>query len=254
MLENDTHSVSVQGWTEVLSAEQVSPIVMSVPHDGLSKPEFADLYNRRMTGHTGKDKHVWPFVWDIVKTCKASAVHGLMHRAYIDYNRAWPVGIKYDDSPEEPHTALDDPKLVPAYKYYHEQITRLLNLAIASHHKEAVLLLDMHGFTNQPPYAPKNGYDVILGTGNRKTIPYNEPDRRLARSLEKRGYCVFLPEIHQQAEEYYSADHTTHFHSKNSEVNAIQIEISIRFRTMPGKTLGQQLAKDLGEILQEMIP
>lgn len=230
--------------------ERPARVVLSVPHDGLRASDVESLFVRRADGVTKRDLHVWPLVKDIFLTAPAAAVRGLMPRDVIDYNRAWPEPVAYYRG-AEPQIAFDDPGVAGSYEAYHAHIARLLAAGAEAHGRSGVLLLDMHGFSRQPPYAPAEGFDVILGTGNRRTMRCGEPDRRLARHLETRGYRVFLPgaEGVSAQEDLYAAEHTTRHHAATLGVNAIQVEIHHRYRCREGGERGQRLARDIAEFV-----
>ena len=176
-----------------IESKTVSPVILTVPHDGLPKSDFSGIFRERETGFKGRDSYVWPVAKDIIIEYRASVVRGQMPRAFIDYNRSWPVGINYyPKTQKEVHTALDDTKLVKLYKHYHSEIDRLVRKSKQMHGKNC-LLLDLHGFSKQPPYSPNEGFDLIFGTGNRLTIHYGDIDIRLASFMKTCGYEVFYP-------------------------------------------------------------
>jgi N-formylglutamate amidohydrolase len=195
---------------------------------------------------------VWPIAKDILRLSKINALRGLMPRTLVDYNRAWPVGINYYPlTQKEVHTALDDVRLVQAYQHYHASIDRILDRSIVKFGKEKTLMIDLHGFAKQPPYAPSDGYYLILGTGNRVSIPHGDIDIRLAKYMADLGYKVFLPKNLSTGpeEDHYSADFTTRHHSEKHNVNVIQIEVASRFRRKESRELGQELAKNFAGFL-----
>lgn len=230
-----------------------SKVVISVPHDGLIKEDFARLFIPRTYGWKGRDKYVWPIVNDILVHATqlkrpVDAVRFLMSRAFIDANRE----IKGDDN-VDPDTAgqiaFDDPKLARVYGHYHEQITYLLRRSISTHGEEQMLFIDMHGFGKQPTFAPRGGYDLILGTANRTTVPFGEVDKEFAAFMEAKGYTVFLPTETPVSPngDPYSAGHITRLYAKKFGINALQIEIDAKFRQLENKDLGQKLAADMAE-------
>lgn len=128
-----------------------------------------------------------------------------------------------------------------------------MKTAISKHHRENCLLIDLHGFGQQPPYAPPDGYDLILGTSNRATIKFGNPDRELAGFLERSGYRVFLPRekpISQEPDKF-NGGFTTYHYSDEFGINAIQIEIARRFRTKDNREEGQKLALNLAKFFSE---
>ena len=254
LLKTENHNVSIRNGCITLEAQKVSPVVVSVPHDGLGSFDFRGLFLERSRGYKGRDKYVWPIVKDIALRYPVSAIRGLIPRAFIDYNRSWPVGINYyPKKQKEADKALDDDKLADAYSYYHGEIDRLISLAIRKYGIEKCLLIDLHGFSKQPPYAPEGGFDLIFGTGNRKTILYGNIDRKLYEFLRYHEYRVFLPEelSVDNEEDYYSADFTTRNHSETKKVNAIQIEVASKFRQKENVELGRKLSTVFAEFFSE---
>lgn len=253
MIETKNYSIRMEQGLVVFEAREMSPVLFSIPHDGLAFHAFSGLFEPRKTGYKGRDLHVWPVAKDILASVAVNALRGLMPRALVDYNRAWPEGINYYPlTQKEIHTALDDVSLLQAYASYHAWIDRILKASIERFGREKTLLVDLHGFSKQPPYAPEGGYDLILGTGNRVSIPHGDIDRRFACHMADRGYKVFLPKNIGigPVEDYYSADFTTRHHSEKHGVNVIQIEIASRFRAHGARELGQKLSRDFSEFIR----
>lgn len=246
----EVYSVSQVDWTLQLTPSTDSPIIMSVPHDGLPRSDFEGLFVPRNSGHHCRDMYVWNFVRDILTHHPSYGIRGLLPRKFVDYNRAWPQAINYYPLTQaEAHTALDDERLVTAWETYHRSIESNLSRCISKFGVKRTLLIDMHGFIKQPEYAPHEGFDLILGTGNRITIPYGNPDEQLANYMTERGYHVFLPQPQSigPLEDVYAADFTTRHHAETSRVNAIQIEIANKFRTKHGRDAGIKLAQCFAE-------
>ena len=253
MIENERYSLTMEEWSVVFEARKPSPVTISCPHDGLLLPEFSGLFEARKTGWWGRDLRVWRRIKDILLLTDVNSVRGLMPRALIDYNRAWPKGINYyPRTQKEVHTALDDAKLLNAYEYYHSSIDRILKESTTRFGREHVLLLDVHGFEKQPSYAPASGLDLILGTGNRASVPHGNIDEKLAHYMTERGYNVFLPEDMSigPEEDWYSADFTTRHHSEKRGINVIQIEIASRFRIRGENQAGQKLSIALANFIK----
>lgn len=254
MFSSKNHIVTVQDASLVIEPKKRSPVVLSVPHDGMSGKDLAGLFEERKAGFKGRDIHVWPVTKDIMLAAETSAIRGLMPRAFVDYNRSWPQAINYYPlSQKEAHTALDDESLAGAYYSYHNTIDRLIRRSIDTFGKENTLLLDLHGFKKQPPAAQ---FDLILGTGNRTSIPHGDVDRRFAEFMRSRSYRVFLPEAIPVGpeEDYYSAEFTTRHHTEKHGINVIQIEIAAWFRTRENAPLGIKLAADIAEFLRTEYP
>ncbi len=253
-MQSEDHSILMENGLMIFETMEVSPVLISVPHDGLPFQALSGFFEERKIGYRGRDLHVWPVVKDIIVSVSVNAIRGLMPRTLVDYNRAWPKGVNYYPlTQKEVHTALDDVRLVQVYKSYHASIDRILERSIRRFGKENTLLIDLHGFSKQPPYAPEGGYDLILGTGNRICVPHGNIDEILAEHMVSRGYKVFLPkDISLETEEdYYSADFTTRHHSEKHIINAIQIEVASRFRKQGALELGQKLSRDFAEFIRD---
>lgn len=217
-----------------------APILITVPHDGLLKSSLLGLIPERQNGQRLRDQNVWPLAKDILLNSSSSGLRGMMPRILIDYNR-----------PPERAFEKDDLKL--PYQKYHQKITELLETAIDKHSRENCLLIDLHGFSSQPPYAPAEGYDLILGTNNRTTIKFGNIDQELAGFMEGLGYRIFLPRekpISQGADKY-NGGFTTYHYSAHFGINTIQIEVARRFRIKEGADKGQKMALNLAEFFSQ---
>jgi hypothetical protein len=109
------------------------------------------------------------------------------------------------------------------------------------------LLLDFHGFSRPAPYGD---FDVIMGTGNRRTVT-NDTDTKLGEYLRGKGYSVFIPGLTTYipgVDDYLDADHTVHAASRHG-TDAVQIEVARRFREIGGEPLGRQLARHFAEFI-----
>lgn len=242
-------------FVQTLTPSTPSPIILSVPHDGLRKEDFEGIYAPRKIGHHIRDVSTWLVAKDILLHHPCSAVRGLMPRKFIDYNRSWPEAINYYPlTQSEVHTAIDDPRLEKYYRNYHAQIDERVADGSRFFEKDKILLLDIHGFSKQPPYAPPGGFDLIFGTGNRQTILHNNADIALYDEMRARGYNIFLPKAVSVGplEDHYSTDYTTRHHSQHHQINAIQIEIAIRFRTKDSAEAGRKLSTDIADSLKNI--
>ncbi len=253
MITTVSHIIKQENWSLVCESIKANPVIISVPHDGLITADLEGFFEKRKIGYRGRDLHVWPVAKDILQKYGVSAIRGLMPRAFVDYNRAWPNPINYYPlTQKEVHTALDDNRLVMAYEYYHNSLASLIGTSISNFDRDKVLLLDLHGFAKQPPYAPEGGFDLILGTGNRITIPYGDVDIKFAEFMTGLGYKVFLPKscMLGPVEDYYSADFTTRHYSEKFNVNVLQIEVAYRFRRKEGFEIGQKLSLAFSDFLK----
>ncbi|HUC94518.1 MAG TPA: N-formylglutamate amidohydrolase [Candidatus Saccharimonadales bacterium] len=262
--ELGSHYLIQEMFTMVLKSKEPNKVVITVPHDGTDgRSLFGEELKPREKGFKESDAGVWSIASNAVlapgfKTSGViSTVRGLMPREFIDYNRGWPEGVNYYPLKQgETETALEDARLAPIYFRYHDWVKSLVALSVQNYGGENSLLIDLHGFGRQPEFAPKpDGYDIILGTGNRQSVPHGEIDRELGQYLKDLGYTVFVSrEIAKggKEEELYAAGFTTRLYSEMFGINAIQIEIAPKFRDYwTGETLGPKLSKDLISFIDE---
>lgn len=233
-------AVGIDNYVHTLTARQLSPVLLTIPHDGVYGLELEPFLPRRTQGFSLPDAHVWPIVRDAIVACPANVVRGLLSRWFVDYNRA-------------PENAYESTQLAVPYQCYHGAIHRQLREMQQRFAREGLLLIDVHGFAVQPAYAPRDGYDLILGTGNRTTIPYGAPDQALATFLAARGYTVFLPntETHTKLYDKLNGGFTVRTVARELGINSIQIEIARRFRTRDAAVVGTRLSADLAEFLSK---
>jgi hypothetical protein len=165
-------------------------VFITVQHDGLSRHVFESIYENRTSG-TEPDSRTLLLA---MRLFRAAAPHvGVIYSLF-------PRRILETNVP--PDEAYRDPALGPLYDSYHQEVERYLKAAVRAH--GSCTLLDLHGFSSagQPYYAPPGGYDVILGTGNRSTVPHhelvtgvlNDLDYRVRDALTEAGLAVFCPE------------------------------------------------------------
>ena len=120
----------------VLSHQEPARVILAVPHDGLIKNDFSDLFQERKHGWHGRDVHVWPIANDVVQKClrlgtRVDAVRFLMARAYIDANRELPSDNNLD-SDILGQTALEDRRLISVYRHYHRELCQLVERSITA--------------------------------------------------------------------------------------------------------------------------
>ncbi len=228
-------SVTNHDFVMTLSPSQPSPILISVPHDGLPAHEHEQLFDKRINGIHGRDLYTWAIAKDIALHTPVHVIRGMLHRSFIDYNRS-----EHDKA--EP--AYDDPRLKSYYDAYHETLGNTLGQLIHTFGEERVLLIDLHGFVNQPDYG---AYDLIYGTGYRTTIR-SSIDRHSAKLLLAHGYSVFVPgeaSLRPGQPDRYNGRFIVRHYAKEFGINAIQIEIAAHYRRKETADAGKQLAAHL---------
>ncbi len=254
MQDQDVLFLDGYKWTNVnftwkFEAVGGSPAIITIPHDGGFHPsDLLGLLESRKDGVKVRDMHVWPIVKGILLKTRVNAVRVLFSRHFIDYNRS-PKGINYYPlSQAGAEKAFDDENLRGIYDSYHHAIVDFLMKTIKMYGKEKCLLIDLHGFTNQPPYGE---YDLILGTGNRITVNSNV-DRLFADFFSARGYRVFLPEEKNigSVEDKYNAEFTARHYAEKFGIDTLQIEVAKRLRIPVGSEVSRRLSSDVAEFIR----
>lgn len=248
--------LSNRNFSMVLSHRCPSKVILSIPHDCLAAGDFSDFFQERQSGVMVRDLHAWPIANGVVHRSslldvRVDAIRFLVPRPYVDANRALIPEDNLDPVCDE--SALDDPRLLSAYQGYHREIHRLIGRSVRKFGAENILLLDLHGFGRQPAIAPESGFDLILGTANRKTIHHGTVDIEIATFLRRRSYEVFLPDRNPVVSDGdpFDAGQITRLYAAKYGINAIQVEISQRFRRKESKERGEKLAVDIAEFLAE---
>lgn len=220
-----------------LSPVAPTPIIISVPHDGLPSYEHEDIFTKRTSGIHGRDLHTWPIAKDIARQTPVHIVRGMLHRSFVDYNRS-------DTDDDEP--AYDDPSLKHYYDAYHEALAGTIGEVVFQFGEEQVLLIDLHGFAHQPSYGT---YDLIYGTRYRTTVRC-DIDRESAAVLRMHGYSVFVPgesPLQDDAPDRYNGRFIVQHYAAEFGINAIQIEIASHYRRRETAAAGKQLATYLAQ-------
>lgn len=198
------------------------PVILTIPHDGILGPITSWSPFGRRGGIRVRDRRVWELARTILEGAQipVGVVRGKAPRWMIDYNRYCAE-------------AFEHPILKIVYDEYHSTIQNILEKSIRVYGGKRCLLLDIHGFKNQPPYAPEGGFDVILGTANRRTIHHGNIDRELGIFLAEYGYSVYIPEekpFLPETPDPLSGQFTTRHYSMIYGINTIQLEISPKHR------------------------
>jgi N-formylglutamate amidohydrolase len=204
----------------------VVPVTISVPHDTLDGLELEGLVSWRQGGVINRDRRVWPLARDVALAYPVQVVRGLLPRTVCDYNRA----------SDQAFEALE---LEPLWAAYHGAIRA--RLEAAKYQYGQALLLDLHGYAQQPSYGD---YDVILGTLNRMTVT-TTVDQELGVWLRKAGYRVFVPAsepVRAGVSDWLNGQYTVEAGAAELGCDAIQIEIFRRFRLPGAREEGKELA------------
>ncbi|MBI2546934.1 MAG: N-formylglutamate amidohydrolase [Candidatus Aenigmarchaeota archaeon] len=250
------HKVTDSHFVEIWESTKPNRIIVTVPHDGTPNYKWPDKL-RRM-GVRGGDPGVWLIAMDMMFEHpkrkrysiqdSISVVRGTIPRGQVDFNRSWPIEKSYYKY-QRSQSALENPRYISVYNHFHNNVARLIERGIDTYGRSECLLIDLHGFSEQPDYAPKCGYDLILGTGNRQTIFYHDVDMLMGSFFSRLDYTVFVPEDKPgkgHREDRYNADFITRGYAERYQVNAIQLETAHKFRDRKGGALiGPKLSRDL---------
>ena len=246
------YEVSSENFVWTQDPKEVSPMVISVCHNGMHKNDFTGLFNTRKNGSKLDDLYVWPLVKGISWKFPAHIVRGLIPRYFVDYNRHT---TKYFFNPDtdllkDTEFACEDDRLAPFHEYFHQSVCDRVNESKSVWGRQA-LFIDFHGYRNQPPYGE---YDVILGTANTKTVLENE-DHRLSEFLRQKGYKVFLPmkeTVSDGTPDTFDAGFTTRNVFSKTGVTSIQIEVHASIRTDSQKAI--KFSREFRELLNDFYP
>ena len=214
------------------SLETPPPVLVTVQHCGLGQEIFQDLFLARKTKSV-TDLKTLPLALDLFRSAspRVGVIYNQFNRRYLETN-------------VPPDEAYRDERLAAYYDLFHQEIAARIGESSAVN--GPCVLLDLHGFGDQPAYALPGGYDAILGTGNRSTVRRaermhcdvkNNLDYRLRDELETHGLSVFCPEAEpvRKAPDPFNGGYLIRKHSENAErvAAAIQIELAygVRDRT-----------------------
>jgi predicted N-formylglutamate amidohydrolase len=242
----------------VLSVEESdSPIILTVPHGGMSqmysswlenffrkrqKPDYSQSTEKIPTGERvalGRDGQIWHVVSDILKNYSTNAVMGLIPRVFIDYNRLIP------------EVAYVDQRLKVFYDYYHERVSRIIEKIILIHGK--AILFDMHGFGKQP--LNDRTFDFIIGTNDGETSP-NKIDSFVYEQMKDKYqiFCSGQDDLPTESDAY-KGDTTNLYYHKKYNIDSLLIEISPKFRSKDvanSKENGIKLSEDFALCFKEL--
>lgn len=211
------YTVSTDDFVWTCTPTQPTRVVLSVPHDAPSwSKDFEQLFARRREC-SAPDVHAWIVAAELMQRVPIIVLRQTIHRAFLEVNT------------ERGH-AFVDPTLEPLYDAYHQKIEKTL-LCADGNILQSALLIDLHGFTNQPTYGE---YDCILGTAHRNTLKKGSvADIRLAHFLEGYDMRTFLPgelPLTAQGSDRYNGGATVRMHGGKNKHTAIQIETHKKFR------------------------
>ena len=234
-----------------------SPIIITVPHGGLSKIygswlenffqprpkiDYSQSIKKPPTSEKivlGGDAQIWHLVADILKAHPVNAVMGLLPRLFIDYNRLIP------------EIAYNDKHLKVYYDYYHKCISKIIEKLLLIH--KNVILLDMHGFAKQP--LSDHTFDFIIGSNNGETSP-NKIDSFIYEDMKDKYhiFCASKDGLPSESDSYRGDTTNLHYYKKYN-IDTLLIEISTKFRSrdvVNSKENGIKLANDFALTLKKL--
>lgn len=215
----------------VLCLATNSPVVISIPHEGFYQGDLEPYFYPRKHGVRGREQYLCAIASDANRKIPvASIVRGLLPRSLCDYNRPIHAAPK--------NRAVADKKLVTFYESYHTCVWELLDQAARRYGK--CYHLDLHGFD---PERSGLAYDLVLGSHNGRTT-LREIDEKALYFFKNAGYKTKLAKIGEKFSGGYSI---TQWMDRG--INALQLEISSRFRKMDSTHEGKKFAQDLRKFI-----
>lgn len=215
----------------LFTREGTLPIVLTVPHDGT----LTGLGEVNLPNYGKKPRDM--------------AVRSLARDVFLQL---------YKETNEIPSLVIQRVNrrhITPQIKEYFDQ-TCIETVDSVRLQNGNALHIDLHGFTAQPVLGT---YDLILGTGHRKSMSESKLDHELAEFMSQKGYAVYLPTNSPIEGELYSASNSRTLvqrilQAEVPDTISLQIEIARHFRRSQTEGLGRQLAADLGDFIVTYMP
>ncbi len=202
------------------------PIVANLPHSGLQVPEAiaAQFTPEHLHSLPNSDWHLQP-LYSFLPNLGITVMQANYSRYVVDLNRSlkppffgsfWSAVAPEQTAFKQPIYANVKPnkaeirdRINEYYTPYHQQLTALLNEAIAQHGK--VYLLDLHSFMGLITD------DVCLGNADGKTCS-DTMIETAAESFSEQGFQVAKNKV-------FTGGHITRHYGSQPNVEALQIEI-----------------------------
>lgn len=223
-----------------------SPLLISIPHSGVEIPESIQhrINQQAKRIHTDwqLDLLVKDFPFTTITSKLSRYIVDLNRSKYSSKNSTLPMIPRYDEfgSPlfkQYPSKTLQQQWLKEYYTPYYEAIMEQISLKEANHSK--ICLLDLHSYDDE--YFETN--KIIISTRDRSTIS--------KEVLKFIVYCFEKEDLSIQLDTPFKGGNIIHEVSKQSNVEAIQIEIPYSLY-LHNNTLDPQKAKSLQEKLQQI--
>lgn len=225
----------------VLTVHNDSPVVITIPHDGIVPKQYLrGIFAERVRDvdrdiRIGRDKHVFPIVKDVLLKASVNVVYAMLHRAYIDFNRPPEIGV-------------GDEELVYAYNHYHTAMAELVSWCKEKYGR--CLLLDFHGCTDLKKPGMES-VDIILGTNARQSV-FSDVDIELEHWLTGKGYRVLVA-TEEMFQGLFTGRYNVIDYAKRFHADSILIEITSRFRAKGAESIGMKLADDIAEFIRRYV-
>ncbi len=202
------------------------PVVANLPHSGLKLPDAIAqqfTFEHRNT-LPNSDWHLQQ-LYSFLPSLGITVMQANYSRYVVDLNRAlkpplfgsfWSAAVPEQTAFKKPIYQASKPtklevraRIDEFYSPYHQQLTALLNEAVARHGK--VYLLDLHSFMGLITD------DVCLGNANGKTCAESLIDQA-AESFTQQGYQTVKNKV-------FTGGYITRHYGEQPQVDALQVEI-----------------------------
>lgn len=212
---------------EAAKAKLSIPIIANLPHSGLGvPPDIAQQFTQQhLNALPNSDWHLQP-LYSFLPSLGITVLQANYSRYVVDLNRAlklplfgsfWSAAVPEQTAFKQriykegclPSRAQVRSRIDHYYTPYHQQLTRLLNDAIAQYGK--VYLLDLHSFMGLITD------DVCLGNANGITCS-DALINSVADSFTQSGYGTVKNKV-------FTGGHITRHYGQQPNVEALQIEL-----------------------------
>ncbi|WP_314110931.1 N-formylglutamate amidohydrolase [uncultured Granulicatella sp.] len=236
----------MNSYVTVKQENHSSPILLSIPHSGIEIPE--DIQGR--INPIAKRIHTDWEMNTFMKDFPFTSISSKLSRYIVDVNRskytsktsALPIIPKYDEvgNPlfkQYPSKAIQQQWLMKFYTPYYDAIWEQLSFKKTNFSK--ICLLDLHSYDDQS----FNTDNIIISTKEHSTIS--------KESLTFIVHCFENADLSIQLDNPFKGGNIIHEISKQSNVEAIQIEIPYSMYLL-NKKIDSQKTKSLQEKLLQV--
>ena len=233
-------------YLSISHATTCSPLLISIPHSGIEIPNSIqsriNQQAKRIHADWQLDLLVRDFPFTIIASKLSRYVVDVNRSKYCSKNFTLPIIPRYDEfgSPlfkQYPSKSLQQQWIKNYYTPYYNTILEQITLKKQNH--SIVCLLDLHSYDDQYFNTDK----IIISTRERTTIS--------KEALKYIVYCFEKEALSIQLDTPFKGGNIIHEVSKQSNVEAIQIEIPYSLY-LHNKKLDSQKSKSLQEKLQQI--